>query len=158
MKNTHEPGLGELLRHLTDLVDGGASDAYTRNGLTYKPRYSPIMRCLGRGMATISEITDAVNVTQGAVSQTIKLMEADGLVKRDQAADSRSFNLALTPSGRDLLVHLERHWQATFRAIRTLEQEIEHPIRDVLKASIAALNAKDFSDRITDEFEGQADG
>lgn len=154
MKKTQDPGLGELLRHLTELVDSGASLAYERDGLNYKPRYTPIMRCLGRGITTVSEITDAVNITQGAVSQTIKLMEADGLLTREPAADTRSFILTLTSSGQELLRHLEKHWQATFGAIRTLEQEIDHPVREVLVAAIRALDTRDFSERIADEIRG----
>ena len=80
------PGLGELLRHLTELVDRGAEANYRRQGLAYRPRYTPIMRALARGEHSVRELTERLAITQGAVSQSVKRMEAEehkGTVKVD---------------------------------------------------------------------------
>ena len=143
-----EPGLGELLRHLGDLVDGGAQSVYRGRGLSYRPRYTPIMRCLGRGHSTVTEITSRIRITQGAVSQTIKLMESDGLVRRRASNDARSSELLLTKKGRRLLEELEQHWARTFQVIEELEAEIGHPLRGVLVDTIDALTVRGFAERL----------
>lgn len=142
------PGLGELLRHLTELVDSGAEAAYRAEGLRYRPRYTPVMRALAGGERTINDITASASITQGAVSQTVKLMEADGLVKRRPGLDARHSALSLTTEGRALLSTLEAHWTRTFEAIARLEAEIGYPVREVLKNAIAALEKKGFDERL----------
>jgi DNA-binding MarR family transcriptional regulator len=150
MVNKLEPGLGELLRHLTDLVDSGAQAAYRGRGVAYRPRYTPVMRVLADGARPVGEIVAQLSITQGAVSQTLKRMEEDGLVVRQAGRDARKTIVTLTKSGRRLLTALERHWQATFRAVEGLEKEVGAPIRSVLATTIAALTKVGFDERIAD--------
>ncbi|RMB08739.1 MarR family winged helix-turn-helix transcriptional regulator [Eilatimonas milleporae] len=157
MAYDHQPGLGELLRHLIDLVDGGTQSVYGKMGLDYRPRYTPLMRGIGRGQSTVTDITAAVQITQGAVSRTAKLMEADGIIHRETGEDSRSSVLRLTEKGLMLLDRLERHWEDTFTAIEDLETEINHPLRDTLTSAISALEADGFSQRLTRVMERRHD-
>lgn len=150
MQQKHRPGLGELLRHLSDLVDGGAQKAYSELGLNYRPRYTPVMRAVQRGLVTVKDITLAIKITQSAVSQTVKLMEQDGLVERCVTADGRSQTLLLTRSGAKLLGILEEHWAHTFIAIESIEAEINRPLRATLEAAISALEVKDFAARLSE--------
>jgi len=147
----YSPGLGELLRHVTDLVDGGAERAYRRQAIRYRPRYTPIMRRLADGPATVSELTAAAIVSQGAVSQTLKLMQTDGLVQRSAGEDARRSVVSLTDKGWSLLDRLMIHWDSTFRAIDALEAEIDAPIRDILGRMVRALEQHGFDDRIRDQ-------
>jgi len=142
------PGLGELLRYITELVDRGAAIAYKQKELNYRPRYTPIMRVLADGSCLVSDITARVEITQGAVSQTLALMEADGLINRAQGKDARQTVVTLTHSGQALLEILKNHWDATFAAIDDLEQEIGTPLRAVILHTLSALKKVDFSERI----------
>ncbi len=144
----NDSGLGELLRHLTELVDEGAALVYKGKGLQYRPRYTPVMRALAAGECTVSDITAQLAITQGAVSQSLKLMEKDGLVKRRPGPDARQTLIKLNAKGRRLFAPLADHWRATFVAIDQLENEIEAPLRDVLRRTVAALEQKGFSERI----------
>ncbi len=63
MSNYLEPGLGELLRHLAELVDRGALGVYKDKGLSYRPRYTPIMRALAEGECSIHSITNRLATT-----------------------------------------------------------------------------------------------
>jgi DNA-binding MarR family transcriptional regulator len=70
---------------------------------------------------TVMDVTARTHDTQGAISQTISLMAADGLIERVKRADGRKSELHLTGAGSDVTAKLEPHWQATFTAIADLE-------------------------------------
>jgi len=145
------PGLGELLRHLTDLVDAGATDVYASMGLsTYKPRYTPVMRALAEGAKTVTDITQHSRLTQGAISQTVGMMVDDRLVERYALDDARKSGIRLTSKGRGLRQRLLPHWESTFEAIGDLEAEIGHPLLDILASAVRALEQRGFSDRLRD--------
>ncbi len=148
MKIKENPGLGELLRHVGELVELGAAAHYREMGLDYRTRYTPVLRALRGGAGTITEITGRTRLTQGAVSQTVGLLEADGLVERHPLADGRKSGIGLTPAGRKLVGKLERHWSATFAAIAALEEEIGHPLRQILVDTAEALERRGFSERL----------
>lgn len=148
MDGRHTAGLGELLRHLTDLVDRGSEAAYRAQGLDYRPPYTPVMRALAEEAAGVGELTDRLAISQGAVSQTAKLMVADGLVSRRPGRDGRRSILALTAKGRRLLGRLQVHWQAVFAAAGDLEDEIGAPLRTYLARAIYALERTGFAQRI----------
>lgn len=143
------PGLGELLRYVSELVDQGADARYRSLKLGYRARYTPVLRAIAAGASTVTAITEATHLTQGAVSQTLALMAADGFVARQPVdGDARKSGVHLTPAGRALLKTLRRHWELTFAAIAALEAEIGHPLREALQATAAALEREDFSERL----------
>ena len=142
------PGLGELLRYVGELVEQGAQEHYRTMSLNYRPRYTPILRALQAGMHTVTDITTSTHLTQGAISQTIALLESDNLITRYAVNDGRKSGIQLTATGRSLVAKLEHHWLATFAAIATLEEEIGFPLRKVLEKTAQALEEQGFSARI----------
>ncbi|WP_162787121.1 MarR family winged helix-turn-helix transcriptional regulator [Notoacmeibacter marinus] len=148
MRQSSAPGLGELLRHLTDLLDRGSEARYRASGLAMRARYTPLLRVLGDGPQTVSELQQRSCVTQGAVSQTIKLMESDGLVSRVKGTDARSRRVSLTRDGEELRARLLQHWAARLIAIEELEHEVGVPLRVVLADAIEAMLAEGFEERI----------
>lgn len=149
MKQKEKPGLGELLRYVSELVEQGAEEHYAAMRLDYRTRYTPILRALNAGAETVTDITACTYLTQGAISQTVGLMNNDGLVVRRAADDGRKSSIRLTPRGRALVNKLEQHWAATFEAIAALEAEIGHPLRKVLEDTAKALEQQGFSERLT---------
>jgi DNA-binding MarR family transcriptional regulator len=149
MNTRHNPGLGELLRYVNELVEQGAEHHYRAMSLTYRPRYTPVLRALQAGAQTVTDITERTHLTQGAISQTVALLESDGLIARHALGDGRKSAIELTAAGRALVGKLERHWVATFAAIDRLEADIGYPLRRVLEAAAAALEREGFSARIT---------
>lgn len=145
---TTPSGLGELLRYLAELVDQGAEEAYATLGVAYKARYTPVMRAIRDGAHTVTDITQACRVTQGAISQTVGLMIADGLLERGQASDARKSTLKLTRQGKQLLGRLEPHWMHTFMAISQLESELGWPLLRVLGDTAQALEKTGFASRV----------
>jgi len=148
MNHVYEPGLGELFRHLVELTDNSSDSWYKAENLHFRPRYTPIMRILVHGSACVSEINKQLNITQGAVSQTIKLMIEDGLVYRHKGKDARQSIISLTAQGQDLVDVLKPHWDAMFTAIKTLEEEISLPLMDSLKRTVLALEEKPYATRV----------
>ncbi|MBD1588667.1 MarR family winged helix-turn-helix transcriptional regulator [Pseudomonas typographi] len=142
------PGLGELLRFVSEKVERGADVHYGHMGLRYRARYTPVLRAIQSGADTVTAITASAHLTQGAISQTVSAMEADGLIRRVRLVDGRKSRIELTPHGLQLVETLTSHWAATFAVIEELEAEIGHPLRSVLVETASALERLDFSERL----------
>ncbi|MGJ7914971.1 MarR family winged helix-turn-helix transcriptional regulator [Massilia sp. LXY-6] len=149
MDPKQHPGLGELLRYVNELVEHGAEEHYRAMRLDYRARYTPVLRALKAGAQTVTDITERTRLTQGAISQTVALLEGDGLVSRHAVDDGRKSGIRLTAAGRTLVAKLERHWTATFAAIGNLEEEIGYPLRRALEAAAEALEREGFSARVS---------
>ena len=149
MNAKNEPGLGELLRYVSELVELGAEEHYQQMGMNYRARYTPVLRAIRSGARTVTEITARTHLTQGAISQTVGQMEADALITRQRAEDGRKSVLQLTPSAKRLVSKLNAHWAATFAAIEQLESEIGHPLRRVLEDAARALEAQGLAQRLS---------
>ena len=148
MKNS--PGLGELLRYSAELIDSGSEAAYREMSLNYRPRYTPVLRALAAGAMTVTDITAMTHLTQGAVSQSVSLMEQDGILRRGPLDDGRKSGLHLTDHGEALASQLDSHWKTLFTAIHQLEKEVGWPILQVLEQTAKALEEKDFAQRIAE--------
>lgn len=148
MNRKIEPGLGELLRYVSEQVELGAEEHYRHMGLSYRARYTPVLRALRSGAQTVTEITSGTHLTQGAISQTVAQMEKDGLITRHSGEDARRSVIQLTPAGKALVTQLNDHWAATFEAIEHLEREIGYPLRHVLEQTARALEKTGFSQRL----------
>lgn len=152
-----DPGLGELLRRLVELTDGSTDGWYKEQGFSYRPRYTPIMRALIDGPVCVSDIQGRLSVTQGAVSQTIKLMLEDHLIDKRPGKDARQSIVNLSAHGKSALKELEPHWDATFAAIDLMESEIQLPLVNCLKRAVEALERKSYADRISEAKLAQVD-
>jgi DNA-binding MarR family transcriptional regulator len=146
---TDRPTLGTLLRHLIDLLDGAVEQQYVVSGLTYRPRYTPVVRTLEKlGPASIRAIAQHAGLTHSAVSQTVAQMARQGLVRKRPGSDAREQIIALSPAARAMLPALQRHWTKTNAAAHALDDELTMPLSDLLTEAIAALDRSSFTKRI----------
>ena len=145
-------GLGTQLRHLIELLDGAVQQAYADAGLTYRPRYTPVMRALAQQQcATIGQLSELAGITQPAVTQTVALMKKEGLVLvATGGVDGRQRVVRLSPQGEELLPRLEACWQATKQAADSLDAQLEFPLSECLAQAIDVLGKRSFGDRIRD--------
>ena len=150
MSDSPSIGLGELLRHLTDLLDSDAERANARMGVerSFRARYTPIMRALAGEPLSITDLQQRVRITQGAISQTVKLMEDEGLLRRVVSADRRSRKVSLTEKGQEVRSRLQEEWEIRLAAIAELEAEIDVPLRHSLAQAISALEQESYDQRI----------
>jgi DNA-binding MarR family transcriptional regulator len=141
--------LGTLLRHLVELLDGAVEQAYLRAGLTYRPRYTPVVRALvALGATSIRAISQHAGTTHSAASQTVAHMVKDGLVQSRPGEDARERIVQLTPKARRMLPALRRQWAIIDAAARGLERELSVPLSAVALEAIDALAREDFVHRI----------
>jgi DNA-binding MarR family transcriptional regulator len=147
--DTHT-GLGTLLRHLHEVMDGAIADHYAERGLPdYRPRYSPAVRALAaHGPMAIRDLAEAIGVTHSAASQTVALMRKGGWVTLEPGADGRQRIVHLTDRTRRALPVIEAEWAATERAVAALDAELPVPLGEVLRAALRALERKSFRQRI----------
>ncbi|SDL12010.1 MarR family winged helix-turn-helix transcriptional regulator [Nonomuraea jiangxiensis] len=143
-------GLGTLLRHVHELMDGAISDHYADLGLPeYRPRFSPVVRTLvSQGPMAIRDLATAIGVTHSAASQTVVEMRRCDLVTLEKGADARQRIVHLTPKAQATLPEIEAEWAATERAVRELDAELPVPLAEVLRATVEALERRPFRDRI----------
>lgn len=141
--------LGTQLRHLIELLDGAVQRNYAEMGLTYRPRYTPIMRGLmAYKTLSLGELAQYAGITQPAASQTAALMIADGLVQIIPSVDGRQKLMRLSSEGRAIAEELERAWAYTAVAAESLDHELPMPLTEILAAAINALEVNSFDDRI----------
>ncbi|MCO8161251.1 MarR family transcriptional regulator [Pseudomonas sp. 21LCFQ010] len=150
MPEKKQPGLGELLRYVNELVEHGAEHHYQQMGLDYRARFTPVLRAIQAGASTVTQITAHSHLTQGAISQTVGQMESEGLIARQRLADARMSRIELTAHGQQLIARLEQHWSTTFQVIEDLEQEIGYPLCQALQHAARALEQKGFAQRLTE--------
>lgn len=148
MNRKSQPGLGELLRHVSELVELGAQEHDQQMGVNDRARCPPVLRVIGAGAQTITEITARTHLTQGAIRQTVGHMETDGVIPRQRAGDGRKSTLQLTAAEKKLVGRLDSHWATTFEAIEHPEHEVGYPLRQVQARTARALEQQGFSERL----------
>jgi DNA-binding MarR family transcriptional regulator len=142
-------GLGTLLRHLLDLLDGDLDQVYAEMGLDYRPRYTPVMRILSEvGPSPIHDVAKAAGITHSAASQTVAQMAALGLVQVQQGHDLRRRIVRLSPKGEQMLPALRRQWSRAAAAVAALDAELPVPLADTVTAAIEALERVPFKERM----------
>ena len=145
------PTLGTLLRRLIEALDSAVEEAYLREGLDYRPRYTPVIRVLvDQGPTSIRVLASQTGVTHSAVSQTVSEMARRGLVALTTGRDARERIVDLTTMGRGIVPRLETHWATTQRAVRSLDRELSMPLAALATEALAALDRRSFGERIAE--------
>lgn len=149
-------GLGTLLRHLVELLDGGVEAVYREQGLNCRSRFTPIIRHLEHvGPSSIRQIADASGLTHSAVSQTVSQMLAQGLVASTTGKDARERIISFTPEGEALLPRLHVIWKSIWAASDDLSKDVGSSLNDVLAQAVAAVTERPFRDRILKNVEAE---
>ncbi|MBB6519939.1 methyltransferase domain-containing protein [Pseudoteredinibacter isoporae] len=148
MSYQRSPGLGEALRQLLEMTDADMDDWYKQLPFPYRARYTPILRELASGPKIVSALTENLALTQGAVSQSLRLMLDDGLIEKQSGEDARQSVISLSRQGEQALEVLQPHWLGVLSAVGQLEKEIRIPLRDTLRKARIALAEQSFAQRV----------
>jgi DNA-binding MarR family transcriptional regulator len=145
-------GLGTLLRHVLELLEGDVARVYADLGIDdYRPRFSPVVRTLvAPGPLSIRDIASAIGVTHSAASQTVAQMQKAGLVSLVPGADARQRIVRLTARAHELMPVIEAEWAATGAAAAELEAELPAALTDVLLAAERSVASRSMRQRIAD--------
>jgi DNA-binding MarR family transcriptional regulator len=123
------------------LVDLGLSD--------YRPRFSAVIRIVAAdGPSTIRHITQRMNTTHSAGSQTVSEMSTRGLVELRAGSDARQRLVHLTRKAQRLRPLIDAEWAATSAAMRELGTELSAPLDTIARELAEALQRRGFHDRI----------
>ena len=151
---TPEPGslvgLGTLLRHVLDEMDGNVATVLADLGTPgYRPRFSPVVRALVvLGPAPIRDLARAIGVTHSAASQTVAQMRSRGFVVIEPGEDARQRVVHLTAKTRAILPKIDAEWAATASAAAELDDELPFPLAELVPAIVAALARRPFRQRM----------
>jgi len=141
--------LGTLLRHLIEMLDGEVEAGYRAAGLSWRPRYTPVLRVLiDQGPQTIKAIALQVGISHSAVSQTVTQMARDGLLTLHLGRDARERIVTVSQKTELMIPRLQGQWAAINLAAETLDGELSAPLSGVVKEAIAALAQRPFGQRI----------
>lgn len=142
-------GLGTLLRHLLDLLDGDVQRAYDELGLDYRPRYTPVVvALLDLGPSSIQDLAKAARITHSAASQTVAQMAGKGLVHVKPGHDLRHRVVHVGTKLEQMLPTLRRQWAAAAAAAAALDAELPTGLAEVANAAIQALERVPFRARM----------
>ncbi len=151
------PTLGTLVRHLIDLLDQDVEAAYAAAGLTWRPRYTPVLRALmATGPSSIRLLSRHIGISHSAVSQTVSQMVKDGLVELRPGDDARERIVVLTGRTEKMIPDLQRQWAATNAAAAQLDAELSAPLSRIVGEAIDALTHRPFGERIQQQAQALA--
>ncbi len=89
--------------------------AHTHDGLTMAQ--SELLLHVHNGCTRLSDIAISQNITPSAATQQVRLLEAEGLIKRTRSNDDkREQQLAITAKGRKLLAKQREQLHAKLRS------------------------------------------
>jgi DNA-binding MarR family transcriptional regulator len=149
---------GAFIGQFRACFDAMASDVahtLTDLGLTdYRPRFSAVIRVVAAdGPSTIRHITQRMNTTHSAGSQTVSEMAARGLVELRAGSDARQRLVHLTRKAQRLRPTIDAELAATTAAVRELSAELSAPLDTIARELAEALQRRSFHDRIASQLQ-----
>ena len=113
-----ELALGSRLKRLTERLQNQAAQIYKSYGLDIQPKWFTLLALLDkRGSISIVEASEALGLSQPALTQFSKQLEAQGLVAIGVSdSDSRKREVVLTAKGKSQISLMRPIWQAVQQA------------------------------------------
>jgi DNA-binding MarR family transcriptional regulator len=144
-----------LFRACFDAMTSDVAQTLTDLGLSdYRPRFSAVIRIVAAdGPSTIRHITQRMNTTHSAGSQTVSEMAARGLVELRAGSDARQRLVHLTRKAEALRPTIDAELAATTAAARQLSAELSAPLDTIAHELSEALQRRSFHDRIAEQLQ-----
>ena len=87
---SYASGLGTRLRLLTAALDDAVEQAYREAGIDFRPRFYPYFRLMiAQESASVGECVSRLGFTQPAATQTLQVMQREGLIEPVAGKDRR---------------------------------------------------------------------
>ncbi len=134
--------LGTRFKRIGESLQAQAQALLASNGLDIPAGHFPLLAALDRlGRLGVSELGQAVGVSQPVVSRSLLALQANGLVKSTPAtADRRVRCIQLSRKGRELVRHAKRAvWPVIEAAVAQACKPLKGSLLDQLSALEAAL-------------------
>lgn len=132
--------LGTRFKRIGESLQAQAQALLVSNGLDIPAAHFPLLAALDRlGPLGVSELSQAVGVSQPVVSRSLLGLEANGLVESTSvAADRRVRCIRLSRKGRKLVRHAKR---AVWPVIEAAVAQACKPLKGSLLEQLSALEA-----------------
>jgi DNA-binding MarR family transcriptional regulator len=141
--------LGTELRALFEQMDADVGHALADLGLDgYRPRFSPVVRALADGPASVRRLAAATGVTHSAASQTVAAMVKAGWAEQHVGTDARERVVELTDAARAALPAIRAEWEVTAAALAALDAELPYPLSQFVTDLRTALERVPFRARM----------
>jgi DNA-binding MarR family transcriptional regulator len=141
--------LGTELRALFEQMDADVGTALADLGLDgYRPRFSPLVRALVEGPASVRQLAVATGVTHSAASQTVAAMVRAGWARQRVGTDARQRIVELTDAARTALPAIRAEWEVTAAALAALDAELPYPLSTFVADLRTALDRTSFRQRM----------
>ena len=133
-------------------MDAEITRLYRERGMDdLRPRFAkPLIKIAHLGPLSIRELSEALDATHSATSQTVAAMRSAGYVRTAPGADARTREVQLTEKAEALVPFLEQEWRATEAAVAELDAEVPYPMTRVVADLEQALARRCFADRIAE--------
>ena len=141
--------LGTELRALLEQMDADVGRALADLGLEgYRPRFSPVVRVLAEGPASVRALAAATGVTHSAASQTVAAMVKAGWAEQRVGTDARERIVELTDAARAALPAIRAESEVTVAAMAALDAELPYPMSTFVTDLRTALERTPFRARM----------
>jgi len=134
--------LGTRLKRIGESLQAQAQTLLVACGMDMPAAHFPLLAALDRlGPLKVSELSQAVGVSQPVVSRSLRGLEAAGLVESSAVIDDRRVRkIGLSQKGRDLVQHAKRAvWPLIETAVAQACESLEGSLLDQLAGLETAL-------------------
>lgn len=146
-----EMGIGTRLKRLTEYLSADCTRLYTEAGESFKVGQFYAVYALHKlGPMTIGRLVTLSGFSQSAVSQTLKRLESDDLVRFCTTSDARERCAELTDAGSALVSRLMPRWQCVEAAVQEAVAESGADFFAALDALETAFREKSLYARVAD--------
>lgn len=150
---TGKLAIGSRLRMLTDKITDDATEIYKLYGTDIKPKWFPVFFTLSGGVPkTVTSIAKEIGHSHPSVSNIIREMAADGLVKENKdKSDGRRNVVGLSIKGKKLAERMPDQYTDVVAAIESISQQTKHDLWEAIEEWEYLLSEKSLLKRVEDE-------
>jgi DNA-binding MarR family transcriptional regulator/predicted GNAT family N-acyltransferase len=142
--------LGSRLRKLSDMVTEDALKIYGLYNVKLEPRWFPVFYMLAeRETLAVTEIAQVIGQTHASVSQIVKEMKKQDLVKETKdAKDGRKTMLLLSEKGRAMVPNLKQQVTDVQQAVEDLFGEMQYDLWKAMEETEFLLGRQNLFERV----------
>ena len=144
-----EIGIGTRLKRLAEFLSIDGTRLYAEAGVTFRvSQFYAVYALAEQGPMTINRLVSLSRFSQSAVSQTLKKLEQEGLIRFCVTDDARERCAELTDAGEDMASRLRALWSEMEQAIKHAVEESGYDFFAALDALEQAFWTTSFYDRV----------
>ncbi len=149
-----ELGLGSRLKRLSEYMMKEIQLVYSTCNIDFDPYLFPIFRVvLDQGSATTTDIQEALQYTQPAITQSLKkLMDKQLVIYKTDKTDKRKKIFRLTQKGKDIHHQMVPLWHVIDEQVKWLTEGMAASLTRHLTHLENQLKEKSLSQRILEKY------